>query len=65
MEKGEYNGICNVTACDTKQKATYYHRSARMYYCKECADRINNDSFNKRDSMHLYGNPNLCIEGKI
>ncbi len=63
MSKGDYNGTCNITACKTMLPATWYNHSTRLYYCTECANRLNNDSFNKRDSLRAFGH-DLCTEGK-
>lgn len=55
--KGEKNGNCNRTACQ-KPNAVYYNKSTQKYYCKACADRIN--EANGLDSMKLFGTPSLC-----
>lgn len=63
MVKGTYNGTCNFTACSKPNSATWYHRDTRKYYCARCADMLNNDPFNKRDALRIYGGP-LLVEGK-
>ncbi len=58
-DKGELNGTCNITACTTGIKATYYNHSTRKYYCKPCAMRLNSDEFNYRDAQRIWGH-DLC-----
>jgi hypothetical protein len=62
--KGDYLGICNITACKTTKPAIYYNYSTCKYYCEECAERLNTDEFNKRDAMRNYGH-DLCIEESV
>ena len=62
--KGDYLGICNITACKTTKPAIYYNYSTCKYYCEECAERLNNDEFNKRDAMRIWGH-DLCIEASV
>ena len=57
--KGELGGICNITSCTTGLKANFFNHSTRKYYCFTCAMRLNQDYFNKRDAMRLYGH-DLC-----
>jgi hypothetical protein len=61
MEKGEYNGKCNITRCNN-ERAVYYNHSTRKHYCPECANRLNNDPYNKRDALRLYGHDLCTIE---
>lgn len=61
MTKGEKNGKCNITRCETGDPATWYNHSTRKYYCKSCAMRLNHDPYNKRDAMRLFGH-DLCTE---
>lgn len=61
--KGDYNQECNITSCQKPNSATWYNHSTRKYYCESCAERLNNDEFNKRDAMRLYGH-DLCTEEK-
>lgn len=63
MEKGDYNGSCNITACQRPNSATWYNHSTRKYYCPSCAIRLNTDPFNKRDSERIWGHT-LCTYGK-
>jgi hypothetical protein len=62
-DKGELNGTCNITACKTGIKATWYNHSTRKHYCPECANRLNTDPFNYRDAMRMFGHV-LCTEVK-
>ena len=55
--KGDYNSICNRTAC-SNGRAVFYNLSTRKYYCPSCAKLIN--EANKADSKRLY-NSLLCI----
>lgn len=57
--KGELNGSCNITSCQKPNSATWYNHSTRKYYCPSCARRLNNDEFNKRDAMKMFGH-DLC-----
>jgi len=61
--KGELNGSCNITSCQKPNSATWYNHGTRKYYCKSCAMRLNNDEFNKRDAMRMFGH-DLCTEIK-
>lgn len=62
-DKGVFNGKCNITSCQKPNSATWYNHSTRKYYCHSCANRLNNDEFNKRDAMRLFGH-DLCTEVK-
>ena len=59
--KGEYQGICNRSACDTKQPAIYYNHSTELYYCKACAMLLN--YHNQADAIRLFGH-SLCTLGE-
>jgi hypothetical protein len=54
MEKGEFSGECNRTACNLGP-ATYYNHSTRKYYCCKCALKINqfNQDFYERHGYNL------------
>lgn len=39
-EKGHKGGECNRTAC-TNRPATWYNRYTQMWYCEDCATKIN------------------------
>ena len=41
--KGKYGGDCNVTQCQ-KEGACSYNTAMRAYYCKDCANKINEAS---------------------
>lgn len=60
MEKGEFNGKCNLTSCQTSQPATWYNHSTRLFYCKACAEKLN--FINYKSALTLFGHP-LCTEG--
>lgn len=61
--KGEYNGVCNMSSCNTGIPATWYNHGSYTYYCPKCAKRLNSDEYNKRDAQRLFGH-NLCTEGE-
>jgi hypothetical protein len=63
MNKGDFNGVCNLTRCTSGAKATWYNHGSRKYYCKGCAMMLNADPFNKRDAMRLFSHE-LCTEGQ-
>lgn len=56
--KGVKDGNCNRTACQ-KPGATWFNHSTRKWYCPECAQTLNNDSYNKFDAYRLFGHE-LC-----
>lgn len=62
-DKGKFNGRCNITRCETDLPATWYNHSTRLFYCRFCASRLNNDEFNKRDALRLFGH-DLLTEGQ-
>ena len=55
--KGQFNGVCNRTAC-SNTGAVYYNLSTKKYYCPTCAELIN--KANKADTMRLFGVFDLC-----
>lgn len=57
MNKGEYNGECNRTAC-SNTGAVYFNHSTRKHYCRSCASLINDA--NRLDAIRLYGH-DLCL----
>lgn len=63
MDKGQLNGTCNMSSCATGKKATWYNYVSRKHYCENCARKLNADSFNKREAMHLFGHE-MCKEVK-
>jgi hypothetical protein len=58
--KGKFNGSCNRTACQ-KPNATYYNHSTRKYYCKKCANMLND--YNRKEAFELFGH-DLCTKGE-
>ncbi len=62
-KKGEFAGICNLSRCKSGKPATWYNYGTRNYYCRECAKELNDDPYNRRDAMRLFGHE-LCIEGQ-
>ena len=56
MVKGDYGGLCNVTACQ-KAGAIYYNHSTRKFYCPVCAEKINDA--NQSDAGKMFGH-DLC-----
>jgi hypothetical protein len=60
-DKGVLNGKCNITSCQKPNSATWFNHSTRKHYCPSCARRLNNDEFNKRDAMRMFGH-DLCTE---
>jgi len=59
--KGKINGICNMSSCQTGDKATWYNHGSYAYYCKSCAKRLNSDPYNQRDAYRLFGH-DLCTD---
>lgn len=53
--KGEYGQECNITSCQKPNSAIWYNHFNHKYYCETCANRLNNDEFNKRDYMRILG----------
>lgn len=39
--KGEFNGLCNRTSCQSPNEVTWYNHSTRLYYCTDCAMLLN------------------------
>jgi hypothetical protein len=62
-DKGQFNGTCNLSRCKTGDKATWWNHGSYNFYCPSCASMLNNDDFNKRDAMRLFGHE-LCTEGQ-
>jgi len=50
--KGIKGGNCNRTACQ-KPGARYFNKSTRAYYCRECAEAIN-------DAARIHDREPLC-----
>lgn len=62
--KGQYGEECNITACQKPNSAFWYNHFNHQYYCESCANRLNNDEFNKRDSQRLLGHEMCTFEGR-
>ena len=61
--KGEYGQECNITACQKPNSATWFNHLNQKYYCPACANRLNNDEFNKRSVRELLGEgKQMCTE---
>jgi hypothetical protein len=60
--KGQYGQECNITACQKPNSAFWLNRLNNQYYCEDCARRLNNDEFNKRDCLRLLGDIQMCVE---
>jgi hypothetical protein len=54
--KGDFNDICNRTACNNP-RAIFYNHSTKKYYCVGCAHMINER--NRTNAILLYGH-DLC-----
>jgi hypothetical protein len=55
MEKGQYGGSCNITSCQKLNSATWFNHFNQKYYCETCANRLNNDEFNRVDAQRILG----------
>ncbi len=53
--KGEKNGNCNITSCQSTENVEWFNHSTRKYYCENCAIRLNNDPYNFKDAQRLFG----------
>ena len=62
--KGQYGEECNITACQKPNSAFWYNHFNNQYYCESCANRLNNDEFNKRDSQRLLGHEMCTFEDR-
>lgn len=60
--KGQYGGSCNITACQKENSAFWFNHFNQMYYCEECANRLNNDIFNKRSALEKLGHDMCTLE---
>lgn len=43
--KGKKNGLCNRTACQSPDGVIWFNDSTRAYYCRACADLINDANY--------------------
>lgn len=39
--KGHYDGLCNVTHCQSPNNVHYYNRYTHAFYCPHCTGEIN------------------------
>lgn len=62
--KGQYGEECNITACQKPNSAFWYNHFNHQYYCESCANRLNNDEFNKKDSQRLLGHEMCTFEDR-
>jgi len=63
MDKGQFNGTCNLSRCTTGKPATWYNHGSLNYYCEECAKMLSSDPINTADAQRLFGHA-LCTEGQ-
>lgn len=63
MDKGQFNGTCNLTRCTTGKSATWYNHGSLKYYCEDCAKMLSSDPVNAADAQRLFGHA-LCTEGQ-
>lgn len=47
MDKGRENGSCSRTRCQAPN-AVWYNHGSLSWYCEDCRNDIENDSFNSR-----------------
>lgn len=60
--KGAKGELCNRTACQAPG-AYWYNHSTQAYYCGTCADLINGDNANFKDSfLESLGHPLLTLD---
>lgn len=59
-DKGKFGGHCNMSSC-LAPGADWYNHGSNAYYCEDCAHMLNNDQFNKRDAMAMFGH-DLCTK---
>jgi hypothetical protein len=59
-DKGLKNGSCNRGSCQ-EPGATFFNRSTKMYYCEDCAAKINSYAETKEYCMETFGSPELCV----
>lgn len=62
--KGDYGQECNITACQKPNSAYWYNHFNQKYYCEDCASRLNNDEYNKRDAQRLLGHQMCTYENR-
>ncbi len=54
--KGEYDGACNRTTCQSEYNVIFYNHSTQKYYCPACAHKINEVN---PEAHSMYGHE-LC-----
>ena len=47
--KGYYQGLCNVTACQTPHRVEWYNKYMNAFYCPCCARDINDSNARFKD----------------
>lgn len=60
--KGERNGLCNRTACQTPDDVIFFNKGTDKYYCPECAFKIN-QACRPHELENLFGEGTkfLCL----
>ena len=58
--KGEKNGLCNVTACQSPTDVVFFNKGTSKYYCASCAQRINDANKEYPDTERLFDDKYLC-----
>lgn len=48
-KKGHYQGLCNVTACQSPNQVEYYNLYTHAFYCAYCAHDINRSNARFKD----------------
>lgn len=59
--KGQLNGVCNMSSCNSGLPATWYNHGSMEHYCEKCAHRLNIDPYNARDAQRMFGH-SLCTK---
>lgn len=57
--KGLFKGACNIAACQSTHEVEYYNFGTGSYYCRSCAQRINEANDYKTRDGRLGVHP-LC-----
>lgn len=65
--KGYYNGLCNVTHCQTPHRVEWYNKYTNAFYCPDCAFDINscNAHFKDCDNGEPFINFVTAEEAKL
>jgi len=61
-QKGERNGLCNITSCQSPDNVVWLNHSNEKYYCFHCAQKLNDDPYNHADALKLYGHQLCTLE---